>query len=208
MTKHVINWQNVDLSFLMYKEILKLNWKWDCCCLVTESCLTVCSPMDCSMPGFPVLYHLPQLAYTHVHWVSDTIQPSHPLLSLLLLPSLLPSIRVLSNESALHIRWPKYWSFSFSISPPNEYSGLTSFRIDWFDLLAIQETLKSLLHHPSSKASVFQCSTSFMIQLSHPYTTAGKTVALTLRTFSGKVMSLLFNTLSRFVIAFLPRFVF
>ena len=155
MTKHVINWQNVDLSFLMYKEILKLNWKWDCYCLVTESCLTVCSPMDCSMPGFPVLYHLPQLAYTHVHWVSDTIQPSHPLLSLLLLLSVFPSIRVFSNESVRCITWPKYWSFS--ISPSNEYSGLISFRMDWLDLLAVQGTLKSLLQHHSSKASILWC---------------------------------------------------
>ena len=124
---------------------------------------------------------------------------------LLLLPSTFPSIRVFSNESVLHIRWPKYWSFSFSISPSNEYSGLISFRIDWFDLLAVQGTLKSLFQHHSSKASILQCSVFFMVQLSHPYMTTGKTIALTRRTFVGKVMSLIFSMLSRFVIAFLPR---
>ena len=124
---------------------------------------------------------------------------------LLLLPSIFPSIRVFSSESVLHIRWPKYWSFSFSISPSNEYSGLISFRIDWFDLLAVQSTLKNLLQHHSSKASVLQLSVFFMVQLSHPYTTTGKTIALTRWAFVGKVMFLLFNMLSRFVIAFLPR---
>ena len=113
--------------------------------------------------------------------------------------------RVFSNESALLIRQPKYWSFSFSISPSKEYSGLISFRIDWFDLLAVQETLKSLLQHHSSKASVLQCSTFFMVQLSHPYMTIRKTIALTRWTFAGKVMSLFFNVLSRLVIIFLPR---
>ena len=126
----------------------------------------------------------------------------HPLL---LLPSIFPSIRVFSNESALCIRWPKYWNFSFSISPSNEYSGLTSFRIDWVDLLAVQGTLKSLLQHHSSKASILQHSGFFMVQLSHPYMTTGKTTALTTWTFVGKIMSLFFNLLSRLVIAFLPR---
>ena len=126
----------------------------------------------------------------------------HPLL---LLPSIFPSIRVFSNESVLCIRWPKYWSFSFSIHPSNKYSGLISFRMDWFDLLAIQGTLKSLLQHHSSKASIFWCSAFFMVQLSHPYMTTGKIRALTRWTFVGEVMSLLFNTLSRFVIAFLPK---
>ena len=132
---------------------------------------------------------------------------SHLILScsLLLLPSILPNIRVFSNESVLCIRWPKYWSFSFSISPSNDYSGLFSFMIDWFDLLAVQGTLKSLLQHHNSKASVIQHSAFFMVQLSHPHVAIGKTIALTMRTFVGKVMSLLFNTLSRFVIAFLPR---
>ena len=124
---------------------------------------------------------------------------------LLLLPSIFPSIRVFSNESALHIKWTKYWSFSFSISPSNDYSGLISFRMDWLDLLAVQGTLKSLLQHHSSKASILRCSAFFIVQLSHPYMTTGKTIALTRWTFVGKVMSLLFNMLSRLVITCLPR---
>ena len=126
----------------------------------------------------------------------------HPLL---LLPSIFPSIRAFSNESTLRIRWPKYWSFRFSISPSSEYSGLISFRIDWFDLLAVQGALKGLLQHHSSEASTLHCSAFFMVQLSHPYRTPGKTIALTRQTFVSKVMSLLFNTLSRFVTGFLPR---
>ena len=124
---------------------------------------------------------------------------------LLLLPSIFPSIRVFSNESALWIRWPKHWSFSFSVSPSNEYSGLISFRMDWLDLLAVQGTLKSLLQHHSSKASILQYSAFFTVQVSHPYMTTGKTIASTRRTFVGKVMSLLLNMLSRLVITFLPR---
>ena len=124
---------------------------------------------------------------------------------LLLLPSIFPSIRVFSNESALHIRWPKYWSFSFNVSPPNEHPGLISFKMDWLDLLAVQGTLKSLYQHHSSKASILWRSAFFIVQLSHPYMTTGKAIALTRWTFVGKVMSLLFNSLSRFVIAFLPR---
>ena len=124
---------------------------------------------------------------------------------LLFLPSLFPSIRVFSNESALYIRRPKYWNFSFSISPSNEYLGLISFRIDWFDLLAVQGALKSLLQHQSLKASILWCSIFFMIQLSHPFMTTGKAIALTKQTFVGKEMSLLFNVLSRLVITFLPR---
>ena len=124
---------------------------------------------------------------------------------LLLLPSIFPSIRVFSNESVLCIRWPKYWSFSFNISPSNEYSGLISFRIDWFDLLAVQGTLKSLLQHHSSKASIFWCSTFFMVRLSHPYMTTGKNIALTRQTLVTEVMSLIFYMLSRFIIAFLSR---
>ena len=124
---------------------------------------------------------------------------------LLLLPSIFPSIRVFSSESALPVRWPKYWSFGFSISPSSEYSGLISFRMDWLDLLAVQGTLKSLLQHRSSKASILQHSAFFMVQLSHPYMTTGKTIASTRRTFVGEVMSLLFNMLSRLVITFLPR---
>ena len=126
----------------------------------------------------------------------------HPLL---LLPPIPPSVRVFSNESTLHMRWPKYWSFSFNIHPSNEYSGLISFRKDWLDILAVQGTLKSLLQHHSSKASILQHSVFFTVQLSHPYMTTGKTIALTSQTFVGKVMSLLFNTLSRLVITFLPR---
>ena len=132
---------------------------------------------------------------------------SHLILScpLLLLPAIPPSIPVFSNESTLHMRWPKYWSFSFSIIPCKEHPGLISFRMDWLDLFAVQETLKSLLQHHSSKASILQCSASFTVQLSYPYMTTGKTIALTRRTFVGKVMSLLLNILSRWVITFLPR---
>ena len=132
---------------------------------------------------------------------SNNLILCHPFL---LLPSIFPSIRAFSSESALRIRWPKYWNFSFSISPSNKYSGLISLRIDCFDLLAVQGTLKSLLQHHDSKASILQCSAFFMDQLLHPYMTIEKTIALIIGTFSGKVMSLLFNTLSRFVIAFLP----
>ena len=124
---------------------------------------------------------------------------------LLLLPPIPPSIRVFSNESTLRMRWPKYWSFSFSINPSNEHPGLISFRMDWLDLLAIQGTLKSLPQHHSSKASILQCSAFFTVQLSHPYMTTGKTIALTRQTFVDKVMSLLFNMLSRLVVTFLPR---
>ena len=138
----------------------------------------------------------------------ESVMPSNHLIlccPLFLLPSTFPSIRVFSNESALHIRWPKYWSFSFNISPANEYSGLISFRRDWLDLLAVQGTLKSLLQHHSSKASILRCSVFSIVQLSHPYMTNGKTIALTRWTFVDKVMSLLFNMLSRLVITFLPR---
>ena len=138
----------------------------------------------------------------------ETVTPSNHLIlcrPLLLLPPILPSIRVLSNDSTLHMRWPKYWSFSFNISPTNEHPGMISFRVDWLDLLAVQGTLKSLLQHHSSKASILQQSAFFIVQLSHPYMTTGKTIALTRRTFVDKVMSLLFNMLSRFVIAFFPR---
>ena len=145
--------------------------------------------MDCSTPGFPVLHHLPECAQTHVHWIDDAIQLSHPLF---LLPSIFLSLRVFSNELVFHIRWPKYWSFSFSISPSNKYSGLISFRIDWFNLLAVQQTLKSLLQHYSLKSSVLWHSAFFVVQLSHPYMTTRKTIVLTIQTFVGKVMSLLF----------------
>ena len=138
----------------------------------------------------------------------ESVMPSNHLIlchPLLLQPSIFPSIRVFSNESVLRIRWSKYWNFSFSISPSNEYPGLISFRMDWLDLLAVQGTLKSLLQHHGSKASILHCSAFFIVQHSHPYMTTGKTIDLTRRTFVGKVMSLLFNMLSRLVISFLPR---
>ena len=155
--------------------------------------------MDCSMPGIPVHHQLSEPTQTHVHHVGDAIQPSHPLHPLLLLPSIFPSIRVLSSEPVLCIRWPKYWSFSFSISPSIEYSGLISFKMDLLDLLAVQGTLKSLFQHHISKASILWCSAFFVVQLSHPYMTTGKTIALTRWTFVSKVMSLLFNMMSRSV---------
>ena len=173
--------------------------------LVIQSCLTLWDPMDCSMPGFSVHHQLPELTQTPVRWVVDAIQPSHPLFSPSFQPSIFPSIRFFSNESVLHIRWPKYWSFSFSISPSNEYSGLISFRKDCLDLLAVQGTLKSHLQHHCSKASLLWCSAFFRVQLSHSYMMTGKTITLTIWTFVGKVMSLLFNMLSRLVITFLPR---
>ena len=163
--------------------------------------------MGCSMLGFPVHHQLSESVQTQVHWVSDAIQPSHPS-SVFPFSSRLqsfPASGSYSDVSVLRIRWPKYWSFSFSISPSNEYSGLISFSMDWLDLLAIQGTLKSLLQHHSSKASILRCSAFFIVQLSHPYMTTGKTIALSRQTFVGKVMSLLFNILSRLVITFLPR---
>ena len=135
---------------------------------VTQSCLTLCNAMDCSMSGFPIHHQHPEPAQTPVHRVGDAIKTSHPLSSLLLLPSIFPSIKVFSNESVLYIRWPKYGSFSFSISPSNEYSGLISFRMDWLDLLAVQGIFKSLLQHHSLKASILWLSAFFIVQLSHP----------------------------------------
>ena len=172
---------------------------------VTQICLTLCDPMDCSMPGFPVITS----SWSLLKPVSiESVMPSNHLIlcrPLLLLPSIFPSIRVFSNESVLHIRWPKYWSFSFSISPSNEYSALISFRLDWLGLLAVQGTLKSLLQHHSSKASILQHSAFLIVQLSHTSMTTGKTMALTRWTFVNKVMSLLFNMMPRLVIAFLPK---
>ena len=158
--------------------------------------------MDHRTPGFPVHHQLPEFTQTHVHRVSDAIQPSHPRLHL---PSVFPSIRVFSNESVLRIRWSKYWSHSFNISPSNEHPGLISFRMDWLDLFAVQGTLKNLLQHHSSKASILQHSAFFIVQLSHPCMATQKTIALTRQTFVDKVTSLLFNMLSRLVITFLPR---
>ena len=148
--------------------------------------------MNCSTPGLPVHHQLPEFTQTHVHRVSDAIQPSHPLSSPSPPAPIPPSIRVFSNESTLRMRWSKYWSFSFSIIPSKEIPGLISFRGDWLDLLAVQGTLKSLLQHHTSKASILRCSAFFTVQLSHPYMTTGKTIALTRRTYVGKVMSLLF----------------
>ena len=161
--------------------------------------------MNCSTPGLPVHHQLPELTQNHVHRVCNAIQPSHPLLS----PS--PPApnptqhQSFSNESTLRMRWPKYWNFSFSITPSKEHQGLISFRMDWLGLLAAQGTLKSLLQHHSLKASILRHSAFFTVQLSHPYMTTGKTIALTRRTSAGKVISLLFNMLSRLVITFLPR---
>ena len=164
--------------------------------------------MDCSMPGFPVHHKHPKLAQTHAHWISDAIQSSHPLSS----PSL-PDFNLSQHQglflrvSSLH-QVPNYWSFSFSISPSNEYSGLIIFRIDWFELLAVQGTLNSLLQHHSAKVSILWCSAFFMVQLSHLCMTTGKMIVLTRQTIVDKVMSLLLNMLSRLVIAFLPTSIF
>ena len=164
---------------------------------VTQSCLTLCDPMNRSMPGLPIHHQLPESTQP---MSIESVMPSNHLIlchPLLLLPSIFPSIRVFSNESVLHIRWPKDWIFSFSISSSNEYLVLISFRIDWFDLFAVQGTLKSLLQHHSSKASILQHSALSIVQLSHPYMTTGTTMALIRWTFAGKAMSLLFNMLSR-----------
>ena len=152
--------------------------------------------------SFTISQSLLKLMFIELVMPSNHLNLCHPLL---LLPSIFSSIRVFSNVSALQIKWPKYWSFSFSISPSSEHPGLISFRMDWFDLFAVQGTLKSLLQHHSSKASILQCSASFIVQLSHPYMSAGKTIALTRWTFVGKVMSLLLDMLSSLVITFLPR---
>ena len=172
---------------------------------VTQWCLILCDPMSRSTPGLPIHHQLPDFTQTHVHRVGDAIQPSHPLSSPSSPAPNPSSISVFSNESTLRMRWPKYWSFSFTISPSNEHPRLISFKMDWLDLLAVQGTLKSLLQHHSSKASILQRSAFFTVQLSHPYMTTGKTIALTRRTFVGKVMFLLLNMLFRLVITFLPR---
>ena len=181
---------------------------------VTQSCPTLCDPIDGSPPGSPVPGILQaSLSITNSQSLLklmsiESVMPSNHLIlchPFLLLPSILPRLRVFSNETVLCIRWPNYWSFTFNIIPSNEYSGLISFRIDWLDLLAARETLQSLLQHHSSKASILLHSAFFTVQLSHPYMTTGKTTALTRQTFVGKAMSLLFNMLSRLVIAFLPK---
>ena len=167
---------------------------------VAQSCPTLCDPMNLSMPGLPVHHQLLES--------TELVMPSNHLIlccPLLLLPSIFPSLRVFSNESALHMRWPKYWSFSFTISLSSEHPGLISFRMDWLNPLTAKGTLKSLLQHHSSKASILWHSAFLRVQLSYPYMTTGKTIPLTIWTFVGKVMSLLFNMLSRLVIIFLPR---
>ena len=172
---------------------------------VAQSCLTLCDPMNCSTHGLSVHHQLPESTQTHS---IESVMPSNHLIlcrPLLLLPPIPPSIRVFSNESTLCIKWPKYWSFSFNISLTNEHPGLISFGMDRLDLRAVQGTLKSLLQHHSSKASILRCSAFFIVQLSNPYVTTEKTIALTRGTFVDKVMSLLFNMLSRLVITFLPR---
>ena len=163
---------------------------------VAQSCPTICDPMDCSMPGLPVHHQQTDIKLMSIELVmpSNRLILYHPLL---LLPSIFPSIRVFSNESVLRIRWPKYCSFNFNISPSNEHPGLISFRMDWLNLLAVQGTLKSLLQHHISKASILRHSAFFIVQLSQPYMTTGKTIALTRQTVVGKVLSLLFNMLSR-----------
>ena len=169
---------------------------WDICCSVTKSCPTRWNPWTAACQAFLSVAISKRLLLTHVMSVMPS---SHLILCclLLLLPSILPSIGIFSNKSALCVKWPKYWRFSFNISPSNEYSGLISFRITWFDLLVVQGTLRSLLQHHSSKASILWRSAFFIVHLSHPYMTTGKTIASTRWTFVGKVISLLFNTLSR-----------
>ena len=182
------------------------------CCVfssVTQPSLTLCDPMNHSTPGLSVHHQHPESTQTHVRRVGNAIQPPHPLsfpspLKIENCAFNLSQHQVFSNELALCIRCPKHWSFIFNISPSNEHPGLI-FRMDWLDLLAVQGTLKSLLQHHSSKASILRCSAFFIAQLSHPYMATGKTMALTRRTFFGKVISLLFNMLSRLVITFLPR---
>ena len=172
---------------------------------VAQSCPTLCDPMNCNTPGLPVHHQLPE--FIKLKSIESVMPSSHLILChpLLLLPPIPPSIRVFSNESTLLMRSPKYWSFSFSIIPSKEIPGLISFRMDWLDLLAVQGTLKSLLQYHSSKASILPRLAFFTVQLSHPYMTTSKTIALTRQTFVGKVMSLLLNMLSRLVITFLPR---
>ena len=172
---------------------------------VAQSCLTLWDPMDCSTPGFPVHYQLPEPTQTHVRWVSDDIQPSHPLSSPFPPTFNLSQHQGLFKSVSFSYQAAKVLEFSFNISPSNEHPGLISFRMDWLDLLAVQGTLKSLLQHHSSKAPIFRHSAFFIAQLSHPYMTTGKTIALTRWTFNGKVMSLLSNMLSRLVIAFLAK---
>ena len=191
--------RNNDLSIILRQSLkidTKVNWLYS---VQSLSHVWLCDPKDCNTAGFPVLYQLLELAQIHVHWVSDAIQPSHPLS-----PTSPPAFNLsqhqgLFKESVLCIKWPKYWSFSFSISPSKEYLALISFRMHWLDLLAFQGTFKSLLQHHSSEASILQGSAFFILQISHLYMTTGKTTALIRQTFIVKVPSLLFNMLFRLV---------
>ena len=203
LSLYIITWSTLYLIKVAKEWLISISISTWVGCSVTQSCPTFCSSLNCSKPGFPVLQHLLEPAQTHVHWVGDPIHTSPALLSTS--PAFnLSQHQGLSYDSAFHIMWPRYWSFSF-ISPSNEYSGVIYFRIDWFDLLAVQGTLKSLLQHHSAKESILRCSTFFMVQLSHPYVMTGKTIVSTIHTLACKVTSLLFNMLSRLVIAFLPR---
>ena len=175
-------WDLLVLSFYFSKWLAQFS-------SVTQPCPTLCDPMNRSTPGLPVHHQLPEFTQTHVHWVGNAIQPSHPLSSPSPPAFNLSQHHGLLNESALHIRWPKYWSFSFNISLSNQYSGLISFRMDWLDLLAVQGTLKSLLQHHGSKPSILWGSAFFIVQLLHPYTTTGKTLDLTRQTFVSKVLT-------------------
>ena len=205
MTKsHILKYTNIHLDELKFWEKEPSPGKLSqSVSSVSQSCPTLCDPMNHRTPGLPFHHQLPD---SQLMYIESVMPSSHLILCrpLLLLPPIPPSITVFSSESTLCMRWPKYWSFSFSISPSDEHPGLISFRMDWLDLLAVQATLKSLLQHHSSKASILR-SAFFIVQLSYPYMTTGKTIALTRRAFVGKLMSLLFNMLSRFVIASLSR---
>ena len=193
----------IDYVLANQEGIFKINICWGCS--AAQLCLTLWDLIDCSMPGFPVFHHFLEIAQTHVHRVGDTIQPSHPLSSPSPPAFNLSQLQEFPLESVLWIRWPKYWSFNFSISPSNEYSRLISFRMDWLDILVVHRSLKSLLQHHSLKASILWHIAFFIVQLSHPYMTTGKSIALIRWTFVGKTMSLLSNMLFRLVITFLSR---
>ena len=195
---YIISWSKVMGYLIFIWESVQFS-------SVAQSCPTLCDPMNHSTPGLPVHHKLPE--FTQLMSIKSVMPSSHLILChpFLLLPTIPPSIRVFSNESTLHMRWPKYWSFSFSISPFNAHPRLISFRKDWLDLLAVQWILENLLQHHSSKASILQCSAFFSAQLSHPYMTTGKTNSLDRWNFVDKVMCLLFNMLSRLVITFLPK---
>ena len=189
-------------SHLIHWHLLLLLLTLGFCCSVAQLCLTLYGPTDCSTPRFPVPHHMPKFMFIALVMLSSHLIPWHPLL---LLPSVPPRIRDSSNELSVRIQWPKYWSFSFSISPSREYSGLISPKVDWFDLLAVQGTFRNHFQHHSSKVSILWRSAFFTVQLSQLYMTTGKPTALIIQTFVSRVLSLLFNTLSRLVITFLTR---